>query len=62
MLSLSEEEIDSYKNKTFFHICKKNFCNANDSNDGSSDGRDNDEYDVRIFHGDVLRLDMMIDD
>ena len=44
------DEIESDSKKKFFHICKKKFCDVDDSND--------DEFDARRFLGDVVDPDV----
>ena len=66
MLQLTDEEIESYSNQRFCHICKKKFHDVDDSEDDndydSNSDRDGEEYDDRKFHVDAEELDDVNDD
>ena len=72
MLPLKDEAIESYKNKRFCHNIKKKFHDVDDSDDDDDhsnkysndddDSNDNDEFYVRMFHGDSAGLDDIDDD
>ena len=50
MLPLIDEEIRSFNDKEFSHICKNKFHDVHDSNDNINDSdndRNNEEFDVR---------------
>ena len=61
VLPLTDEEIGSYINQKFCHICKKKVHDADDNDDDIADdsGDDNDieELSVRMFNDDAARLD-----
>ena len=62
ILPLIDEEIGSYNNQKFCHICKKKFYDVDDNNENSNDdsnGGDSSDEDVFIpkrFHGDATGL------
>ena len=63
MLSLPDEEIESYNNQQFCYICKKKFYDIDDSdNSGDDNDDDDDKFDTRKFYGDVAGTDIVVDD
>ena len=63
ILLLTDEEIESYNNQKFCHICKNMFHEVDDSDDNSNhynnddDDSNDDEFNVRKFHGDAAGHD-----
>ena len=55
MLPLTDEEIGSYINQIFYHICQKilydvDDINNNDDNDDSNDHSNDEEFNTRELH------------
>ena len=58
MWPLTDEEIESYNNRKFCHICKKKCHDVNDNNDDCDDySYDDEETDARKFDGDAAGFD-----
>ena len=58
MFPLTHEQIESFKNKTFCHICRDKLYDDDDSDVDSNDK----EFDVRTFFGNAAGLDDTDDD
>ena len=58
MFPLTHEQIESFKNKTFCHICRDKLYDDDDSDVDSNDK----EFDVRTFFGNASGLDDTDDD
>ena len=65
ILPLTDEDIESYSNQKFCHICQKKFYDVNDTDDNGNNGYDydldDDLFDVRKVHGNVVQPDIDID-
>ena len=63
---MTVEEIESYNDNKFHHICKTKFHDVDDSDDDSNhdsnDDNDGEEFNIREFHGDAAGLDDLDDD
>ena len=57
VLPLTDEEIGSYINQKFCHICKKKVHDADDNDDDIVDDNDIEELSVRMFNDDAAGLD-----
>ena len=47
-------------NPKFCHICKKKFYDFDERDDDSEDDSDDEKFDVRKFHGDIVKLMMLM--
>ena len=64
LLPLRDGEIESYNYQKFCCICKNKFDKVHDHDvsNGDSDDNDDDVFDTRKFHGDVIVPDIDVDD